>query len=236
MIVSRVRSTEPELMDGEGFDLAEYERTLREIETINVLTNGYAPTLRAVEELAKRASKKRLRVLDIGFGYGDTLRHLAKWSRKKGIELELVGVDLNPWAKDVAERATPKDLGIEYRTRDMFELGDEKFDIVVNALFMHHLTDAQVVTALRWMTAHAGIGWFINDLHRHPIAYHFIKHATRLASSSRLIKHDAPVSVARAFRSEDWRRFARKAGIPEGDIRIRWHFPFRYGVMYVRHR
>jgi hypothetical protein len=57
---------------------------------------------------------------------------------------------------------------ITYETGDVFALDPaRRFDVVVSALFTHHLDDAQLVRFLRWMQATARLGWFVNDLHRH---------------------------------------------------------------------
>jgi hypothetical protein len=45
-----------------------------------------------------------------------------------------------------------------------------------------------------------------------------------------MIRHDAPVSVARAFTASEWRHLLDEAGIPEERTKIEWFFPFRYGV------
>lgn len=229
------RSFQHEILDGGEFDRAEYETTLRQLEIINKLTRGYDPTLAAVHEVAKRAPGKTLRILDIGFGGGDTLRALARWARKAGIDLELTGVDLNPWAKDYAERVTPKDLGIRYVTGDVFDLRSPRpYDMIINALFMHHLGDRQVVDLLRWMSDHAALAWFINDLHRHPIAFYFIRHTTRLFGFNRLIRNDAPLSVARGFRSREWRNYLLEADLPLEQVSVRWHWSFRYGILFQK--
>jgi hypothetical protein len=79
------------------------------------------------------------------------------------------------------------------------------------------------------MDRHAVRGWFINDLHRHRLPFYFIKYVTRLLRLNFMVRHDAPVSVARAFTSDEWKKILSGAGIP-GETKVRWHFPFRYGV------
>ena len=64
----------------------------------------------------------------------------------------------------------------------------------------------------------------INDLHRHWLAYHSIKWLTRLLGGSYLVRHDAPLSVARAFRRADWVALLARAGITQYELRWRWAF------------
>jgi hypothetical protein len=53
---------------------------------------------------------------------------------------------------------------------------DKTYDLIINSLTMHHLTDQEIVKLMQWMTAHARIGWSISDLDRRAIAYYFIKY------------------------------------------------------------
>jgi hypothetical protein len=80
------------------------------------------------------------------------------------------------------------------------------------------------------MDNHALRGWFINDLHRHRVPYLFIKYVLSLVPANKTTRNDGPVSVARAFTAADWRRVLQQAGIPPAEYRIRWFFPFRYGI------
>lgn len=226
------RSFQPELMDGDDWTRDEYTRTLRQLRLLNVLTNGYRPTLRAISSFAARAHGG-LRVLDVGFGYGDTLREIARWGEKQGIALELTGIDLNPLSAELATEASAGEASIRWLTGDVFEhKPDRPYHVVVNALFMHHLNDDQAVRILRWMAENSTLGFFINDLHRHRLAYSFIRHFTRAFGFNRLIRNDAPLSVARAFRAAEWPGLAARADLDLSRLRVNWHWAFRYGVRY----
>lgn len=233
------RSYRSEIMDSLEFDRIEYRKALDQIEIINQWTLGYAPTIKAVSRLVDLARLKQfnrpIRILDIGFGGGDTLRVIAAWAKQKGVSVELTGVDLNPWAKDVAESKTSESHSIRFISKNAFELSpDESYDIILNALFMHHLNDEEIIRMLRWMSTHAKLGWFINDLHRSQIAYSFIKVATRLAGACNMVKKDAPLSVARSFTKSDWFNYIERAKIDRAQTEVKWHISFRYGVFWSR--
>lgn len=226
------RSFQPELMDTEHVDLAQFRQCLGELETINRWTFAYRPTLRWLESIA-RAHPVSV-ILDVGSGGGDMLRRILQVRKGPGSETSLIGVDLNPWSKQAAEEWS-KDLPIVFVTGDMFQFEPgSTVDIIISSLFAHHLDDAQLVQFLRWMESRATKGWFINDLHRHWLPYYFIKAATGLLSRNRFIKHDAAVSVSRAFTRADWQRLLNAADIPTDQVRIRWHFPFRISVARAR--
>ncbi|MGI4811573.1 MAG: hypothetical protein ACRYF2_26155, partial [Janthinobacterium lividum] len=110
---------------------------------------------------------------------------------------------------------------------DVFDEAPGSVDVIVSSLFTHHLSDAEVVRFLQWMERTARVGWFVNDLHRHPLAYHGFKALSGVARWHPMVRHDGPVSVSRAFTRRDWTRLLDQAGL---QARVRWHLPFRYCV------
>jgi hypothetical protein len=87
---------------------------------------------------------------------------------------------------------------------------------------------------MQWMTTHAHIGWSISDLNRHAIAYYFIKFFIKFKNYNHVICHDAPLSVARSFRRQDWVDLLTQAEINSDLIKISWCPNFRYGIRYDR--
>ena len=157
---------------------AELRACLHDIARVNRLTFADRPTLKWLEEVVAThpMSAGPLRIMDVGCGYGDTLRLIHGWAAKRKIPVALTGIDLNPDAIRAAREATPRSQRIEWlvgdaRTDDT--AGD--IDIVICSLLTHHLTDPQIVHFLRWMEQTTRRGWFINDLHRKPIPYHLFR-------------------------------------------------------------
>ena len=106
---------------------------------------------------------------------------------------------------------------------------DKQPDIIFSSLFCHHFTDREMVKQLQWMQANARLGFFINDLHRHRVAYYSIKTLTALFSNSYLVKHDAPLSVARGFTQKEWLQLFNTAGI--SNFSIEWKWAFRWLIV-----
>lgn len=222
----RARSFEPELMDGPGIPYAEFRGCLRQLEWINRLSLGYRPTLRWLEGVAR--GRAALSVLDLGCGHGDTLRAVARWAARRGLPVRLTGLDINPMAAEAAREATPPGLAIEWVTADALSWDPpERPDVVINALFMHHLDDDAIVAMLRRMDALAGIGWFVNDLHRHWLPERFLRVAFSAPGVNRLVRHDGPASFRKALTRAEWQALLDRAGVR---ARIAWHVPFRWGV------
>ncbi len=220
-----------ELMDTEPVGYDEFRACLKDLATVNTLTLARGPTLRWLDRVARdKKPGDRLRVLDVGFGYGDMLRTIHRWCRARGLEPELSGVDLNPWSAASAQAATPPDMRIAYHTADVLAFRPEEVDCVVSSLFTHHLSDSDVVRFIGWMDGTARRGWFVNDLHRHPLPFHAFRMLARLARWHRFVQHDGPVSIARSFTHRDWERLTGAAGIDRRHVDIRWHLPFRICV------
>jgi hypothetical protein len=80
------------------------------------------------------------------------------------------------------------------------------------------------------MEQHARLGWLINDLSRAAIPYHFFRVFAKVARLHPFVQHDGPVSIARSFVPEDWRRMCAAAGLGDRDILIQSFVPARLCV------
>ena len=228
------RSLQTEWMDDSDVDPADLARCLQDLATVNTVTLARPPTLGFLRLVARRLpAGAELSVLDVGFGQGDMLRRIARWGARRGLRLRLDGVDLSPASAPSARAATPSDLPITYRTGDVFDEAPGSVDVVISSLVTHHLSDDEVVRFLRWMEQTARHGWFVNDLHRHTLAYHGFTALSRVAGWHPFVQHDGPISVARSFRRQDWARLLREAGL-DRVARVRWRLPFRLCVSRVR--
>lgn len=226
------RSTEAEWMDDASVGFDEFRACLVDLARVNRLTLAYRPTLAWFDRLLAQGRPDRpLEVVDVGCGYGDTLRQLDAWGARRGVPLSLTGVDMNPWSAVAAGEATGKNPRITWVTADAFAYAPPQgIDVVVSSLFTHHLPDALVVRFLRWMDAHARVGWFVNDLRRHRVPYHLFRHASRLGRFHRFVQHDGPVSIASAFVEADWRRLLAEAGLDASAVELCRSLPFRLTV------
>ena len=138
-----------------------------------------------------------------------------------------MGIDIKPECIAFAKKQYPQ-LQATWITSDYKQasLAGIKPDIIFASLFCHHFTEDELIQMLHWMKENASLGFFINDLHRHPMAYYSIKWITTLFSVSYLVKNDAPLSVARGFKKEEWKKIFHHAGI--NHFTIQWKWAFRY--------
>ncbi len=232
MVKLSVRSQEPEWMDTKPVTLETFRHCLQDLCWLNQLSFGYRPTISWLHDEIQYRELKSFRLLDVGFGYGDMLRKIDLYCERYALDAELVGVDLNPYAKQIAE-AVAQSKRIRYVTQNVFDYAEPgAFDFIISSLFTHHLDHPELATFLQWQCDTARWAWFSNDIHRHWLPYVALRYFARLARLNELVQNDAPVSVARAFRHRDWQQLMAQVDGHGGDVRIAWYLPFRFGVAW----
>jgi SAM-dependent methyltransferase len=225
------RSTATEWLDGAGADARALETFLRDLARFNAAMLGHRAVLAWLRRATRRAPGDRpFTLLDVGCGYGDLLRAIRRWARKRGVPIRLVGLDHSRETIRIARAASDNADGIEYRAGDVFEYRPpEPVDFVVSSLLAHHLSDERIAALLRFMEAAARRGWLIYDLQRHPVPHYFIGLVGRLTRLSPLMIEDGRISVARALTAAEWRERLAAADISPASVRLRW-FLFRFVI------
>ena len=219
-----------EMMD-EPCSREELRSCLRDLARLNRWFLGNRPILQWLGTVIPDRTTGPIRILDVGCGDGEGLRTIARWARSRGTQVELMGLDINPETIAIAAEATAPELAIEWIAADIFSHTPRRpLHLVVSSLFTHHLQNEQVVQFLQWMDLHAQRGWFVNDLSRNLVPYHFLRIFTRLARLHPIVQNDAPVSVERAFIQEDWQILCSAAGFASRHVTIRAFTPARVCV------
>jgi 2-polyprenyl-3-methyl-5-hydroxy-6-metoxy-1,4-benzoquinol methylase len=223
----RHRSYQPELLDRPDIPFEDIKRNMQELNFINTWLGGHTITTTGVEALVN--TKTPVTICEIGCGGGDNLVAIQKWCNKRNIAVTFIGIDINPHCIDVASKRLLNNtqlIASDYKE----VLLETQPDIIFSSLFCHHFSDREMVKQLQWMKTNARLGFFINDLHRHKLAYYSIKALTAVFSNSYLVKHDAPLSVARGFTKDEWLQFFNIAGI--SNFSIEWKWAFRWLVVF----
>ncbi|MFN6935082.1 MAG: methyltransferase domain-containing protein [Tsuneonella sp.] len=224
------RALAEELMDDPALDAESYRTVLHDLAQVNSLTMARRPTLAFLERAC--GTKNSFNLLDVGFGDGDMLRAIARWSEKRGIEAKLVGIDLNPRSA-VAARDNPSTaIPIEYRTGDYADCAGEGWDCVVSSLVAHHMSRDQLIAFLRFMDRESARGWLVNDLHRHGFAYAGWPLLAGIMRWHPIVRHDGHLSIARSYRPREWDPLLAAAGV--AGARVFRQFPFRLCVEKLR--
>lgn len=229
------RATEAEQMDDADLPIEQYRQVLRDLARVNVVIRSAAPTLAWLEQATRQGPTT---ILDVGFGQGDMLRAIARWATRRGRRVMLHGADINPRSAALATEQTDPALGIQYHTGDASTIvatWPAPPDLIISSLVTHHMTDGELDGFLRWMDATARVGWFINDLHRHPVAWYGFRLLARVMRVHPVVRHDGALSVRRAFVRADWAHRLAAAGLPLEMVSVRWALPFRWAVGRIRH-
>lgn len=216
------RSYQKELLDRTDIAFADIQQNMKELDFINSYFGGHAITIKGFKKLAK--GKNQVSVCEIGCGGGDNLNAIYRYCSKQSTDLKLIGIDINPDCIAFAKKNTPindENFIVSDYKKVQF---DQKPDIIFSSLFCHHFTDEELIAMIQWMKGNSKIGFFINDLARNPLPYHFIKITSKLLSRSYLVKNDAPLSVLRGFTKEEWKTIFNKAGITTYTIEWKWAF------------
>jgi len=220
------------MLDDEQVPFADIRQNMKELNTINTYLGGHAVSIDGVKQIIlHHNSGTPLTICEIGCGGGDNLMALAKWCGHQSIRANFIGIDIKPACIEYA-KAQCSSLQAQWITNDYLQtnLSNKKPDIIFSSLFCHHFKATELVTMLQWMKQHATKGFFINDLQRHFFAYYSIKFITSLFSGSYLVKNDAPLSVARGFKRNEWQQLLQQAGIES--YTLHWKWAFRYLITY----
>ena len=233
MINLKVRSYEPELLDAADIPFADIRQNMQELNTINTYLGGHAISINGIRNILKTFSTDQpIVICEIGCGGGDNLKAIEKWCTRNNISVRFIGIDLKATCIEYAEQQYPS-LNANWIVSDYkaIQFEQDRPDIIFSSLFCHHFDERELVAMLQWMKLNTRRGFFINDLHRHYLAYSSIKLITGIISKSYLVKNDAPLSVARGFKKKEWQHLIKAAGIP--NCTIHWKWAFRHLIIYT---
>ncbi len=208
---------------------------MEELETINKWLGGHRITIKGFRHFA--STEKKLVVCEIGCGGGDNLKAISNYAVRHGIEIEMIGIDIKKECIDYA-RENCKDLKkISWICSDFrHAILPVKPDIIFSSLFCHHFQDEAVIEIFQWMKENAKLGFYINDLHRHPFAYYSIKLLTSVFSKSYLVINDAPLSVQRGFSRVELDKMIRKVLCKDSlwTCNLYWKWAFRWLIVFYK--
>jgi 2-polyprenyl-3-methyl-5-hydroxy-6-metoxy-1,4-benzoquinol methylase len=216
------RSIKKELLDAEQIPEIDLFQNLKELHVINSLLGGYQISLNALKKID--FNNQPLKLVDIGSGGGDTLKTIFNWSKKHNKEIKLYGIDFKKTCVDYSNQNEPNEslnfICDDYRN---IHLHVNEVNIIHASLFCHHLSTIQIIELIQFAIKHKAI-LIVNDLERNRFAYYSIKFLTMLFSKSYLVKNDAPLSVLRGFKKNEWLVMIQQAGAKKYTVKNKWAF------------
>lgn len=213
----------PELLDDDLGSSEEVRDSLLDLRGINRNFGGFASFRHLIENVARRNQKNSLALLDVAGGAGDVVSHVSQ---------EL--------ADRVHLRATILDRALSHMNgaRENFTrvAGDAlslpfasgTFDVVSCNLFLHHLEPEQIAMFFNEALRVARLAVIASDIRRNR--FHWIAaHAGKLNYRSRLTRHDAPVSIRRAYTIAEAREMAKDS--KASSFLVEPHYFQRFGLI-----
>lgn len=222
------RSEEPELMDDFREGLQRLRIVFDDINRVNKILGGNHITINAVAKLINENPKEEYTIIDMGCGDGNMLREVAEYCRKKHIKANLIGIDLNNEALQLAKEASVEYYEVSYMHHDILKLDPSTFkcDILINTLTMHHFPDENIMIFLQKFVDLTHLGIVINDLHRSAWAYYLFKLFSAIFIKTKTAKIDGLISISKAFIKSDLVTYSEN--FPTVSHYIKWKWAFRY--------
>ncbi|MFT6960127.1 MAG: 2-polyprenyl-3-methyl-5-hydroxy-6-metoxy-1,4-benzoquinol methylase [Polaribacter sp.] len=226
-ISTKERTNKEELMDDFSIGGDLLKDTLDKLENINRWLGGNLMTVNSLKKVLKNHPKEQaLSIVDIGCGHGDILRDVAKFGRKNGYKMTLLGVDANPTAIAYANELSIAYPEVHFKTEDIFSEAFKKreFDVVLATLFLHHFKEESLVSFLENTLKQTKIGVVVNDLHRHTLAYYLFM-LLSVFIRNKMIIEDGLTSVLRGFKRKDLMQLSERLQVKP---QISWKWAFRF--------
>lgn len=225
-----------EFLDGPLDDLSQLAGNLRDLRRVNHLLGGTSLSVRAIAAF-RSPDGEPLRVLDVGTGGADIPVALRRrWPGTSPPPL-VTAVDSRPEVLQAALIAQPdlvEETGIELALADGRALPypSGSFDVAHASLVLHHLEPPDAIAFLRELGRVASRGVVVNDLNRGRLRWLGAWLLSHVLTRNPLTRHDAPLSVRRAYRPAEMVRLLRLAGLRPVALR-RGFLGYRYAISAV---
>jgi ubiquinone/menaquinone biosynthesis C-methylase UbiE len=204
-----------ELLDGPLDDAVALVANLRDLRRLNRVTGGGALSMRAVRAFRREAPV--MTVLDVGAGACDIPMLLLADAKRHDEPLEVTATDSRPEVLAAARALRPgldRVAGLTITVADGLELPypDGSFDVVHTSLVLHHLAPGDAIVFLRELRRVGRSGIVVNDLDRSWTTFLGAWLLAHAIATSRYTRHDAPLSVRRAYTHGEMTELIREAG------------------------
>jgi ubiquinone/menaquinone biosynthesis C-methylase UbiE len=223
-----------ELLDAPVADPRLLARNLRDIRRINRFLGWTSLVVKTVSESVARQQLQNCALLDVATGSADIPLAIARWARQQRLQLAITATDLSEQVLAAAQANCAGVPEITLARQDALALayGDQSFDLALCSMALHHFSPDDASTLLGELARVARRAVIVSDLQRSLPAYLGAWLLTHTLMPNRLTRHDAPISVRRAYTPQELRALADSAGLHTASIRT--VFPFRQVLVWQR--
>jgi len=210
------RTLHAERMDDPNVDRDQLARSLGFLRTINHRLGGVSALLKPLRRWSGNWDQNQtIRILDVGTGSADIPLAVVNWAHRHNLRMHVTAVDNHETTLDLAKQYIGDRDEIELVRADATQLGDvyedNTFDYAHAGLFLHHLSDIEVMTVLRIMQRLARRAVIWNDLVRGALPKMGVWLAT--LGASQIVRHDGLVSVDAGFTKREAVDLAHRVGL-----------------------
>lgn len=227
-----------EWMDAGVGSAAEDVEAYRLLDRVNRLQSGHRMTLDALAGWLATVDppSSALVFADVAGGDGAFADRVVEWGARRGLTIRPLTIDRSPTALVAA--AAPGRAADPLRADALsLPLADGAADVVHSSCFFHHLSVDDARAALTEMCRASRGVVIVNDLVRSRLASSAIRAITALLVHNRLVRHDGPVSVLKAFTPDELLSIAHAASAERPEA-WRWRlargFPYRMTLVGAR--
>jgi len=206
--------TQPEWMDLPNQDESALRSDLENLARLNRTFGGRKAVETIFHKLADQT--KSLLLIDLAAGYGDHGRNLIKRAEARRHDVTIVAVDFQFQTLQIARQATPPGQKMFFVQADARKLPfrNKAADLAFCSLALHHFAEQDALTVLQEMARIGRLGTACVDLVRSRLAALCIWLLTAFIIRDPMVRHDARLSVRRAFTNTEMKALAHQAGWP----------------------
>jgi SAM-dependent methyltransferase len=218
-----------ELLDAPDVDDATLRRNLADIRRINARLGWTRYAANYVVRVAQAHGLSQFSLLDVACGSADIALAIARRARARGIGASMLATDVSDQVVRVAAEQCAGVAGVRVERQDALDLpyANSAFDIALCTLALHHFDPEPATEVLRNL-GRVGQQVIIFDAERSPLALGWAWLLTRLWRMDAMTRHDAPMSVARAYTRDELAALAHRAELR--DVRVWVAFPHRLAL------
>lgn len=212
----------PKLMEDPAAERSELTRALAYLRGVNIRSGRTRALISYLQRQAPDWPKDRpIRLIDLGTGSADIPLAAVNWAQQAGHDLHVTGIDVHATILDIAREFIGDQKKIKLvsanalRLMDHFEPGS--FDYAHAGMFLHHLSDIEVMTVLRIMDRLSTRAVIWNDQLRGVAGRIGVRLLT--LGAPKMVKHDEVVSVAKGFTKQEAIALAHRADLKKPTYR-----------------
>jgi SAM-dependent methyltransferase len=207
----RFDAAERELMDEDQPVSPELISDLQNLQRLNRWFGSYALIDCFLQRWLRPGDQVSL--LDLCTATADIPRYIVDWARARAVAIRIDAVDFQASTLALAKSQCAPYPEIKLICADVTRFRpDTAYDYVFCSLTLHHFSDADAVALLRRARMFARKAVLIADIERSDFSIIGIYLLTELVFRQPMTRHDARMSMRRAFTGAELRALAAKAG------------------------